>query len=222
MDENGVKYQKYMQGMPAAEKFQDKVVPQDINSKYVPLSGKGKDDEAPALMMAAADSKKDSGKDSHDKGHSEHSEHTEHSEHSDSNMGDFQKYLRSPKPGPVVNRKYEKFIPDKYRDYVPEMDENGVKYQKYMQGMPAAEKFQDKVVPQDINSKYVPLSGKGKDDEAPALMMAVADSKKELLGSWPRVAIPAAGAALAVLVVVFRLRRPAPAHGLQEPLTADV
>ncbi|CAJ1331180.1 unnamed protein product [Effrenium voratum] len=31
----------------------------------------------------------------------------------------------------------------------------------------------------DISSKYVPLSGKGKDDEAPALMMAVADSKKD-------------------------------------------
>ena len=50
----------------------------------------------------------------------------------------FERYMQQPSPGPVVNKKYGKYIPSKYRDYVPEMDESGIKYQKYMQGQPNA------------------------------------------------------------------------------------
>ena len=55
---------------------------------------------------------------------------------------------QQPSPGPVVNKKYGKYIPSKYRDYVPEMDESGIKYQKYMQGQSDAMKFQQKVLPE--------------------------------------------------------------------------
>ncbi|CAE7945111.1 DHH1, partial [Symbiodinium sp. KB8] len=68
------------------------------------------------------------------------------------------KYLHAPSPGPVVDKKYRPYIPESYRDYIPTMDESGVQYQKYMQGEPDAEKFQDKVLPQGSYRQNIPLS----------------------------------------------------------------
>ena len=145
MDSSGVKYQKYMQGQPAAESFQEKVLPQGDYRQYIPLSGARKDEEpkgsADAVMLAAGKSEK-----SHEEGKREKAKDSskghEVREDSDSGMN-FQKYMpHAPSPGPVVNRQYAKYIPQKYGDYVPEMDSSGVKYQKYMQGQPQSPKAQ--------------------------------------------------------------------------------
>lgn len=85
------------------------------------------------------------------------------------------KYLHAPSPGPVVDKKYRPYIPESYRDYIPTMDESGVQYQKYMQGEPDAEKFQDKVLPQGSYRQNIPLSNGAEKDRSPEMMAEAAD-----------------------------------------------
>ena len=185
MDSSGVKYQKYMQGQPAAESFQEKVLPQGDYQQYIPLSGASKDEDpkgsAAAVMLAAGKSEK-----RHEEGKREEAKDSSsgHEARGDSNSGmNFEKYMpHAPSPGPVVSNKYAKYIPQKYGDYVPEMDSSGVKYKKYMQGQPAAESFQEKVLPQGDYQQYIPLSGASKDEDpkgsAAAVMLAAGKSEK--------------------------------------------
>ena len=87
--------------------------------------------------------------------------------------------MQQPSPGPVVNKKYGKYIPSKYRDYVPEMDESGIKYQKYMQGQSDAMKFQQKVLPEGEYQKDIPLSQEQSKDSEAASAVVLASTKGE-------------------------------------------
>ena len=183
MDDSGIKYEKYMQGQPAAMKFQEKVLPEGSYQKYIPLSENGKasvqENFAPEAVLAAAKSEKrdDSKGKAKDKDKDEST-----AENAGNSEMDFQRYLHQPSPGPVVDRKYGKYVPSKYSDYIPEMDDSGIKYEKYMQGQPAAMKFQEKVLPEGSYQKYIPLSQNGKasvqENFAPEAVLAAAKSER--------------------------------------------
>ena len=175
MDDSGIKYQKYMQGQPDAMKFQEKVLPEGNYQHYIPLSPNGKADKTDAVLLAAAQSeKKDDSKDRKAKGAHESDVADSPKDHMD-----FEKYLHAPTPGPVVDSKYRKYVPGKYSDYIPEMDDSGIKYQKYMQGQPDAMKFQEKVLPEGNYQHYIPLSQNGKADKTDAVLLAAAQSEKK-------------------------------------------
>ena len=170
MDESGVQYQKYMQGEPDAEKFQDKVLPRGSYRQNIPLSNGAEKDQSPEMMAAAApENKKDKA-----------APHTAKKSESDaSTEPGIMKYLHAPSPGPVVDEKYRPYIPESYRDYIPTMDESGVQYQKYMQGEPDAEKFQDKVLPRGSYRQNIPLSNGAEKDQSPEMMAAAAPEDKK-------------------------------------------
>ena len=131
MDDSGIKYEKYMQGQPAAVKFQEKVLPEGSYQKYIPLSQNGKasvqENFAPEAVLAAVKSEKRDDS----KGSAKDKDESTAANAGNSEM-DFQRYLHQPSPGPVVDRKYGKYVPSKYSDYIPEMDDSGIKYEKYM------------------------------------------------------------------------------------------
>ena len=170
MDESGVQYQKYMQGEPDAEMFQDKVLPQGSYRQNIPLANGADKDQSPQIMAAASpENKKDKA-----------APHTAKKSESDaSSESGIMKYLHAPSPGPVVDRKYRPYIPESYRDYIPTMDESGVQYQKYMQGEPEAEKFQDKVLPQGSYRQNIPLANGADKDQSPQIMAAAAPENKK-------------------------------------------
>ncbi|CAE7265073.1 DHH1 [Symbiodinium sp. CCMP2592] len=170
MDESGVQYQKYMQGEPDADKFQSKVLPQGSYRQNIPLANGAEKDQSPQIMAAAApENKKDKA-----------APHTAKKSESDaSTESGIMKYLHAPSPGPVVDRKYRPYIPESYRDYIPTMDESGVQYQKYMQGEPDAEKFQDKVLPQGSYRQNIPLANGAEKDQSPQIMAAAAPENKK-------------------------------------------
>ena len=135
MDDSGIKYEKYMQGQPAAMKFQEKVLPEGSYQKYIPLSQNGKasvqENFAPEAVLAAAKSEKRD--DSKGKGSAKAKDKDESTaENAGNSEMDFQRYLHQPSPGPVVDTKYGKYVPSKYSDYIPELDDSGIKYEKYM------------------------------------------------------------------------------------------
>ena len=175
MDESGIKYQKYMQGQPDAMKFQEKVLPEGNYQHYIPLSQNGKADKHDALEVVLAAAKSEKKEDRKDR----KTKDTDDSAERANGEMDFEKYMHAPTPGPVVDRKYRKYIPGKYSDYVPEMDESGIKYQKYMQGQPDAMKFQEKVLPEGNYQHYIPLSQNGKADKHDALEVVLAAAKSE-------------------------------------------
>eukprot|EP00438_Fugacium_kawagutii_P034810 Skav226547 [mRNA] locus=scaffold421:161742:187273:- [translate_table: standard] len=178
MDDSGIKYQKYMQGQPDAMKVQQKVLPEGNYQHYIPLSQNGKVDKSdePELLFAAASKEK---KDSADK-KSRAEDKAAAADHANDQM-DFERYMHAPSPGPVVSKKYGQYIPGKYSDYVPEMDDSGIKYQKYMQGQPDAMKVQQKVLPEGNYQHYIPLSQNGKVDKSdePELLFAAASKEKK-------------------------------------------
>jgi len=114
-------------------KFQEKVLPEGSYQKYIPLSQNGKasvqENFAPEAVLAAVKSEKRD--DSKGKAEAKDKDESTAENAGNSEM-DFQRYLHQPSPGPVVDRKYGKYVPSKYSDYIPEMDDSGIKYEKYM------------------------------------------------------------------------------------------
>jgi len=193
MGNGGFRYQKYMQGQPNAMKFQQKVLPQGNYQQYIPLSQEqSKDSEAASAVVLASTKgeKKEESKESKSANKDSHDEET---------GLDLERYMQQPSPGPVVNKKYGKYIPSKYRDYVPEMDESGIKYQKYMQGQPNAHTPESSIFEIELDKE--PLR----------------DRSEQLLRTTGIIAMLAAAS---VLAFAFRRQRSAPV-GLQQPLTAN-
>ena len=167
MDESGIKYEKYMQGKPAAMEFQQKALPSKYQ-KYIPLSKTENADKESASELVLASEKR--GK----KGETKDSSAADDSKPKEEMGINLDKYMHAPSPGPVVNAKYRKYIPQKYGDYIPEMDESGIKYEKYMQGKPAAMEFQQKVLPSKYQ-KYIPLSKTENADKESATVLSVSE-----------------------------------------------
>jgi len=185
-----------MQGQPDAMKFQEKVLPEGDYQHYIPLSQNGKADKHDALEVVLAAAKSEKKEDRKDR----KTKDTDDSAERANGEMDFEKYMHAPTPGPVVDRKYRKYIPGKYSDYVPEMDESGIKYQKYM-----------------------PESS-GDSNRAGSFSRSNAAHEEILAETWNpswMLAMFTMASGAVVLASVFA-RRPSPTPlGLQQPLTAD-
>jgi len=177
MGNDGIHYQKYMQGQPSAA--------EPSGASEVMLAAEEGSSHNKAKQEEASDGQEQAGKDS--------------SKASDTSGFDYGPYMQQPTPGPVVDRKYQQYIPEKYQGYMPTMGNDGIHYQKYLRGTGTKGKSS---IDSGLSAEVV-LASSGWSSQMPSMLAAIA-----LCG-------------LVVLIAGTRLRLVSDRASLHEPLVSN-